>query len=174
MSLRLEILQARMREENARAAAKAAEKAVKPPKIAKPKVVKLKVAKAKIERPMPMVEESPKPPCPLTDVVTSLTKDEIASTKNIIMMYSFAIFDELIRCGSTSLSALSDGELSDMAYVTAQAYEEKPNLQRVVNTALCVVDSIEVRLGTSEGDAIRRLRALEKTLLAHKLKLEGK
>lgn len=162
MSSRLEILQARMREENARAAAKAAEKTAKPPKVAKPKVAK----------PVP-TEEPPEPPFPLTDVATSLTKDEIGSTQNIIMTYSFAIFDELIRCGGSSLSALSDGEMSDMAYVTAQAFEAKPNLQRVITTALRVVDSIEVRLGTSEGEAIRRLRTLEKALVAQKMKLES-
>lgn len=166
---RLEILQARMREENARKTAKAAQNA----KPSQPKITKPRTPKPTIERPTPVTQEPPTPPFALTDVAASLTKDEIASTTNIVMMYSFAIFDELIRCGGT-LATMSDGELSDMAYVTAQPYEERPNLPRVIATALRVVDSIEVRLGASEGEAIRRLRNLEKTLVAQKMKLEGK
>lgn len=162
---RLEVLLARAAAEKS----KAAEKSVKPVKIAKPKTTRAKAMTAKIEKPEPQQIEY-NPPISLADAVRALTKEEASDPKNVAMTISLHLFDQLMRSSRPSFDTLSDGALADLAYITAQTYEQKPDLKQVFSRAIRIADCIEFRTGAEEGSVMRALHEMERLLVAQKLK----
>jgi hypothetical protein len=156
-------LQMKMREEQARKAAKAAVE--KPAKVKTPRAPKPKVLKPVKSQPMPTEATTFDPPMSLMDAIKSLTPEQAGNPKVVAMTISLQLFTQLMQSSNPMFSTLSDNALHDLAYITSQAFEEKPDLKQVFSRAVTVADSIEFRTLSEDGEGIRRLHEIERALV---------
>jgi hypothetical protein len=84
--------------------------------------------------------------------------------QNIARCYSMFILQEMVNCPRPELSMFSSEMLAMTVYVNAQTLVEKPCLKLVASKVLRIVDSIEARTGSGEGQALARLRRFEEAL----------
>jgi len=167
MSNRLEMLRARMRAEEAAAAAKPV-KQVKPravkPTTAKPKAAK---PKAKPEKPTPVVFD-PKPS--LLECISTFTPEEAANPKVVAGTITLFAIEQIMR-SERWIAILSDNMSENLAWLAAAPFAEKVDLKRVFSTAMMLTDAIEFRGGSfQEGEIVRRLHQIEKKLIEQQMK----
>ena len=186
---RLEQLQMKMRDEQARKAAKAAAKlaaaekvkAVKPytfpnkplipttvavftagdSPVVKPVKVAARFLKPTVQEPEHTVF-NPNPT--LMECIQKLTLAEAANPKWVATSITLFIIDQILRT-DRQCAVLSDVMSDNLAWLTAEPFTEKPNLKRMLSTALVLADSIECRSQSEEGSGIRKLHELERVLL---------
>ena len=155
MSSRLEILQARMREENERKAAT----------ITKPKPVRAaKRVKSVAQEAEPAVFD-PKPS--LMECIAGLKQDEASNKKTVAGIVALVAIDLWMR--TPHRFEMSSAMQDNLTWLTAAPFSENINIERVFSTALTLADSVEIRSNGEEGSGIRAVREAQKLLLERKL-----
>jgi hypothetical protein len=169
---KIEKLRERMHQEEAVKAAKTAEKLraaaekAAAPKPAKPvKPVKPKKIAVRFVEPIAEPEHIEFNPNPtLMECIQRLTPAEAANPKWVATSVTLFIIDQIMRT-DRQCAVLSDVMSDNLAWLTAEPFTEKPNLKRMLSTALLLADSIECRSQSEEGSGIRKLHELERALL---------
>jgi len=112
------------------------------------------------------IEFDPKPT--LMECVQKLTPEEASNPKWVATSITLFVIDQLLRT-PRQCALLSDTMSDNLAWLTSEPWTEKPNLKRVLSTALLLVDAIECRSGGEEGSGIRSLHEIERVILQRKM-----
>jgi len=83
--------------------------------------------------------------------------------QNICRLYVLFTMQEMVNTHA-DLSVFSDGMLTDTIYCQQQSLLSNPNLKQVTARTRVIVDSLEVRQSSGEGQAVARLRRFEAAL----------
>jgi hypothetical protein len=130
----------------------------KPPSDAIPRIISSQLKSRKVRTQATAVQGSS-----FESLLTAVRQTELTD-QNIARVYSMFIRGEVTAATKLDLSVFSGQMLQDTIFVQQASTTENPNLKLIASKCRMVVDSLEVRTGGGEGEALVRLHRLETAL----------